>query len=286
VPATWPRNDLRCGQPAGTTLIVQPAGAVVPLCYSPMAMNFHPDVVWLGGFIPPLDPAAAFGPVDPPRGGVAAMTPVTIGGEPAREWHTRDRRTRDPAVLVVLPRREVFVVVSSRHQRIRDAAVASIRIVRNDPATGCATRTTGYDAPPRRPRFDRTIDVSNAVGLTACHYVTGWLETTAASMPPRSLRALVDAIDQAPHVTSARAPVDRGCESVDRGPPEYDSDGPVVLRFQLRDGTATVVVVRIVWCTRWQSYLYAGDVMRRLTGAVLLALPPGLLVSYPGPDTM
>jgi hypothetical protein len=214
------------------------------------------------------------------------MTPISIAGEPARELRTRDRRTHDPAVLVVLPRRATFVTVTSRSRAIRDAVVASIRVVPTDPATRCATRTASYDAPPRHPRLDRPIDVSGAVDATACHYVAGWLETTAASMPPATLRALVLAIDRAPHVTTARAPVDRGCEGLDCGPPEWSDDGPVVLRFQLRDGTTKVVVIRVVWCTRWQSYLYSGDLERRLTGAVLVDLPRGVLDEFPGPDTM
>src|SRR5205823_5566740 len=121
---------------------------------------------------------------------------------------------------------------------------------------------------------DRPIDVSGAVAVSACHYVAGWLETTSLSMPPAKLRALVRLIGAAPHVTPARAPVDAGCESVDRGPPEWSDDGPVVLRFSFADGSTGIVVARIVWCTRWQSYLYAGDAERRLTGALLAALPP------------
>ena len=57
--------------------------------------------------------------------------------------------------------------------------------------------------------------------VVACHYVAGWLETTAVSMPPGKLQALVRAIDAAPHVTAARAPVDNGCQNVDGGPPPF-----------------------------------------------------------------
>jgi hypothetical protein len=177
-------------------------------------------------------------------------------------------------------------VVSSVHRTIRDEVIASIRFVPKDPETGCATRTTAFDAPPAHPRLDRPIDVSGAVSVTACHYVAGWLETTAVSMPPVKLRALVRAIDAAPHVTSARAPVDQGCAGLDRGPAQWGDDGPVVLRFTFADGTTGVVVARVVWCTRWQSYVYAGNAERRLTGAVLAALPPRVLMQFPGIDTM
>ena len=285
VPAAWPRNQLRCGQPAGTTLIVQSAGAVTPSCFAVFPRNFHPDVVWLNGFVPPVTANTSFGPVNLPAGGLAAMTRLTIAGEPAYELATRDRWSHEPTVLVVLPRRAAFVAVSSMHRTIRDEVIASIRFVPKDPATGCVTRTTAYDAPPRHPQLERHIDVSGAVGVTTCHYVAGWLETTAVSMPPAKLAALVRAIDQAPHVTSARAPVDAGCEGLNRGPPEWSDDGPVVMRFSFAGGRTAIVVARVVQCTRWQSYLYAGNVERRMTGALLAALPP-VLVQFPGIDTM
>jgi hypothetical protein len=286
VPAAWPRNQLRCGDPWRTTLVVQSAGAAVPLCAWLTPENFHPDVVWVGSYVAPLQPGAVLGPVEAPARGLGAMTAITIDGEPAREVSTRDRRTHEPAVLVVLPKQAVFVSVSSVHQKIRADAVASIRVVTTDPATGCATRTSAYDRAPRHPILDRPIDVSAAVAAVACHYVAGWLETTAASISPVQRRALVRAVDRAPQVTTARAPIDRGCETVDRGPRQYSDDGPVVLRFRLRDGTTKVVVARVEWCTRWQSYLYAGNVVRRMTGAVLLALPAGVLDQFPGPTTM
>jgi hypothetical protein len=286
VPAAWPRNQLRCGDPWRTTLVVESAGAAVPLCLWVPRKNFHPDVVWVRGYLAPLAPGSRLGPVSLPAGGLGSLTARTIGGEPARELRTSDPRTRQPVVVVVLPRRSVFVAVSSAHRTIRDAVVASIHVVTTDPSTGCSVRSTAYDAPPRHPILDQAIDVSGAIGAVVCHYVDGWLERTAASMPPPKLRALVHAIGGAPHVTSARAPVDRGCESVRRGPPAYDDDGPVVIRLRWRDGTTKVVVARVVWCTRWQSYVYAGDVKRRVTGAVLLALPPGVLEQFPGPDTM
>ena len=284
-PATWPRNALRCGQPAKRTLVVEPASAVFPACFALPPKGSHPDVVWLGAYVPPLRPKALLGLVELPAGGLSAMTPLSIGGESAREWSGRDPAAGQPAVLVVLPARHVFVAVTSTHRALRDAVVASIRVVSTDPATGCATRTTAYDAPPPRPRLEQPIDVSGAVSVVACHYVSGWLSATASSMPPAALRTLVRSIGAAPHVTSARAPADTGCEGVDPGPPEYSDDGPVVLRFTFADGHSTVVVARTVYCTRWQSYLYAGDLERRLTGAVLEALPR-VLDQFPDPDSM
>jgi hypothetical protein len=285
VPRTWPRDQLRCGQPARTTLVVQSVGAVFPTCFWPAPKTLRPDVVWIGGYAPPLRPASALGVVEVPARGLAAMTPLTIAGEPAREWLTHSPRTGEPAVLIVLPRRSVFVAVSSTHRSIRDSVVASIHVVDSDPATGCATRSSAYDAPPRHPMLDRPIDVAGAVSVVGCHYVAGWLETTAASMPAAKLRALVRAVNAAPHVTAARAPDDTGCERVDLGPPALNDDGPVVLRFSLRDGRTVVVVARVVYCTRWQSYLYAGNLERRLTGTVLLAMPR-LLDQFPDPDSM
>ncbi|MDQ1699470.1 MAG: hypothetical protein QOG34_1333 [Frankiaceae bacterium] len=285
VPTTWPRNQLRCGEPWRTTLVVQSAGAAVPLCLWLAPKNFHPDVVWIGGYVPSLTEHTVLGTVEVPAGGLKAMRRLTIAGEPAAEWRSRDRRTGEPAVLIVLPRRAVFVTVSSVHRTIRDSVVASIRFVPKDPATGCATRSTAYDRPPRHPVFDRPIDVSGAVSVVGCHYIRGWLETTTGPMSGRKLRTLVAAIDAAPPLTTVRAPIDAGCAGLTPGPPEYNDDGPAVLRFIYADGRSTLVVVRVVWCTRWQSYLYAGDVERRLTGAVLLALPP-LLSQFPGPDTM
>ncbi len=285
VPATWPRNQLHCGNPARTTLVVEPAEAPSPLCLALPAKGAHPDVVWLGGYVSPLRAGTVLGLIELPDGGPAAMTPITIDGEPAREWRGRDPAADEPAVLVVLPQRETFVAIASMRQSIRDAAVASIRVVGTDPSTGCPTRTTAYDEAPRHPRLDRPIDISGAVGVRACHYVAGWLVTTATSMPAAKLRALVRAIDAAPVVTSARAPDDAGCARVDRGPPEDSDDGPVVLRFSFAGNRSVVVVARVVMCTRWQSYLYAGDVERRLTGAVLRTLPP-VLDQFPDPDTM
>lgn len=285
VPARWPRNALRCGNPAKTTLVVEPAGAVYPACFALPPKGAHPDVAWLGAYVPPLRPHALLGLIEIPAGGLSTMIPVTIGGERGREWQGRDPRTGQPAVLVVLPGRQVFVAVTSRNRALREAIVASVRVVATDPSTGCATRTTSYDAPPLQPRLDRSIDVSGAVSVVACHYVSGWLSATAPSMPPGALRVLVRAIDAAPHVTTARAPDDAGCERLDPGPPEYSDDGPVVLRFGFADGRSKVVVVRVVNCTRWQSYLYAGNVERRLTGAVLLALPR-VLDQFPDPDSM
>lgn len=284
-PARWPRDALRCGHPAKSTLVVEPAGAAYPACFALPRKGSHPDVVWLGGYVPPLQPKAFLGLVELPAGGLSAMTPVTISGEPAREWQGRDPAADEPAVLVVLPTRGVFVVVMSKDRSIRAAAVASIRIVATDPLTGCATRTTAYDAPPRHPDLDRPIDVSGAVGVVACHYVASWLTATAASVPTAKLAALVRAIGAAPHVTSNRAPEDAGCERLDPGSPEYGDDGPVVLRFTFHGGRSRVVVARVVYCTRWQSYLRAGDVERRMTGALLLALPR-VLEQFPDPDTM
>jgi hypothetical protein len=285
VPPTWPRDRLRCGQPWETTLVVEPVSAVTPLCLAMPVKGAHPDVAWLGAYLPPLRPHTVLGLVEIPSGGLAAMTPTTIDTERAWRWQSRDFRTHEPALLVVVPSRRVFVEVASVHSTIRDAVIASIRFVPNDPATGCAVRTTAYDAPPQHPRLDRRIDVAGAVGVVACHYVAGWLEKTVPSMPAAGLRALVRAIDAAPHVTSALAPVDAGCQGLDRGPPEYDDDGPVVLRFSFPGGRSRVVVGRVTYCTRWQSYLYSGDVERRMTGAVLRALPR-ILDDFPGPDTM
>lgn len=285
VPASWPRNQLHCGHPAETTLVVEPTSAVFPLCFALPPKGAHPNVVWLGAYAPPLQPKALLGLVALPAGGLRAMTPMAIGGERAFAWRGRDPATTEPAVLVVLPSRDVFVVVMSAHRSTRDAVVASIHVVKNDPATGCAVRSSAYDAPPRHPVLDRPIDVSGAVSVVACHYLSGWLEAMAASMPPAALRRLARAIDAAPHVTSARSPIDAGCEGLDPGPPEYSDDGPVVLRFTYADGRTAVVVARVVNCTRWQSYLYAGNVERRMTGAFLLALPR-VLDQFPGPETM
>ena len=285
VPAGWPRNKLRCGTSYETSLIVLPAGAAFPACAWAKPKTLRPDVVWLAGFVPPLTASSRFLGADLPPGGLAKSTAVTINGEPARELQTRDNWTKEPAVLVVLPRRAVYVVVSSMHRTIRDSVVASIRFARRDAITGCLVRTSAYDAPPRHPHLDGRIDVSGAVSVSACHYVAGWLETTAASMPAAKLAALMRAIDAAPHVTSARAPVDRGCEGLAPGPPEWSDDGPVVLRFSFADGTSRIVVARVVECTRWQSYVFSGSVERRMTGALLAALPP-VLVQFPGIDTM
>ena len=285
VPAKWPRNELDCGRPFHTTVVVEPATAAFPLCVAIPPKHAHPNVAWLGAYLPPLRPGGVLGLVGVPAGGLAAMTRTTIDGVPAWTWEGHDPETDQPAVLVVVPSREIFVAVTSRNRSTRDSIVSSIRFAPKDPATRCATRTTAYDAAPRHPRLDRAIDVSGAVAVVACHYVAGWLESTATSMSAAKLRTLVHAIRAAPHVTSARAPEDTGCAGLDPGPPAYSDDGPVVLRFAFADGHSAVVVVRVVNCTRWQSYLYAGNVERRLTGAVLLALPP-VLVQFPGPDSM
>jgi len=285
VPRSWPRDLLTCGQPKGTTFVVESASAGAPLCFTKPVKGAHPDVAWLGVYIPPLRPGVALGLVEIPSRGLAAMTPTTIDGVRAWSWQSRDFRTHEPAVLVVVPARSVYVAVASVHRAVREAVIGSIRFVTNDSATGCSTRTTAYDGPPRHPRLDRHIDVSGAVGVVACHYVGGWLETTATSVPASQLKALVRAIDAAPHVTTALAPDDQGCQGLDRGPPQYDGDGPVVLRFSFAGGRTSVVVARVSFCTRWQSYLYAGDIERRMTGAVLLALPP-VLNDFPDPNSM
>lgn len=285
VPASWPRNQLHCGEPWRTTFVVEPAGAAVPLCFTLPPKHFHPDVVWLAAYIPPLAPQSVMGSAGISTGAAAHMTRTTVAGETAWTWSTRDTRTHTPIVFVVLPKRSVYVAAESMHRTVRDAVVASIRIASTDPATGCATRTTAYDAPPPHPRLDRAIDVSGATAVVTCHYVAGWLESTAAAMPPAGLRALVRAIDTAPHVTSARAPVDAGCEGLQPGPPQYSDDGPVVLRFSFSGGRSVTVVARVVMCTRWQSYVYSGSLERRMTGALLLALPR-VLLEFPGPGTM
>lgn len=285
VPARWPRDLLRCGQPAGTTFVVESASAVHTMCYAQPVKGAHPDVAWLGAYLPPLRPGTSLGLVEIPSRGLAAMTRTTIDGVRAWSWQTRDSRTHQPAVLVVVPDRAVFVEVASAHRAVREAVIGSIRFVSKDPATGCAVRTTVYDTPPPHPRLDGQLDVSGAVGVVACHYVAGLLETTATSVPAAQLKALVHAIDSAPHITATLAPVDQGCQSVDRGPPQYSDDGPVVLRFSYADGHSKVVVARVSYCTRWQSYLYSGDVERRMTGALLHALPR-VLDQFPDPDTM
>jgi hypothetical protein len=284
VPASWPRNALRCGDPSRTTLIVQPTGAGTPLCFVIRPKSLHPDVVWMAAYEPPVSAGAIFGAVALPARGFATMTPVTVAGEDARELRTRDR-FGEAALLIVFPARRVFVQVSSTHPALIDGTVASIRSVTTDVESGCAVHTTAYDAPPAHPRLDQPLEMGVVTAVSGCHYLGGWLESTADSMPAAKLARLVHALEASPRMTKARAPIDSGCERLDPGPPSYSDDGPVVLRLRLADGSLRVVVVRIVMCTRWQSYVASGDIQRRVTGELLLSLPP-LLVQFPGPETM
>ena len=74
-----------------------------------------------------------------------------------------------------------------------------------------------------------------------------------------------------------------GCVAVQRQSPSPVE--PMLLTFAYPDGSTRLVVARILWCTRWQSYVTTGSYTRRITPQILTALPP-VWMDYPDPDSM
>ena len=279
-PAAWARNAMHCGQPTADTLVVGSGGNETCATWP----QSHASVVWLGAYDKePLRPNVILGDAALGRAGVQGLRATRVAGEPARTGRLRST-SGGTTQIVLFPQRRAYVTVHSGDQHLVEQVLRSIQVTAVDPATHCRVHTNEYDDPRRLPVQPGDALVPGAPAMvTACGYVDDWLEQTATMRGDR-LQRLLTALDAAPAPTEERSGDDwPGCVAVQRQSPSPVE--PMLLTFAYPDGSTRLVVARILWCTRWQSYVTTGSYTRRITPQILTALPP-VWMDYPDPDSM
>ena len=269
-PASWKPNRAQCGTPVASTVIVMYSGEGVAGCAITNPPK-HLSVIRMSAG----DNKAAYQQHD--------WHPETINGDAVEVANERTDQG-DHERLVHFADRQVTVDMTSPDESIIDAATQSLQTVDTDPDTGCVVHTDAYDDGKPAPQGDAHVLLpGHPTSAIGCVYVSGWLESNARVSGDK-LTALVNAVRAAPALTDSQAPDDTNCESV-AGMQDPSDNPPMMLRFDYADSSTWTLVAKINWCTRWQSTISSGSVTRRITGALLLALPQ-LWMGYPDPDSM
>jgi hypothetical protein len=130
-PASWPRNDLRCGSPLHDTLVVEPAGTSFDACFDPGPGDL--SVIWLAAM-------ARANPSQPARQrylvgwGKARLHPARIAGHRAlvgwRQLHptARPQAVSGYVAAALFPGQRAYVTVTSRDRAFVRRTIASIRV--------------------------------------------------------------------------------------------------------------------------------------------------------------
>jgi hypothetical protein len=186
VPAGWPTNDVRCGQPTGSTVVFD--SRPIDFCLPPPEPATV-EVVAVGrvGRLLGVD----VGP-DPPR---LEWEDIQVDGEPARRAFAKRADGRTAAALV-FPQRGVGVWLRVHDAALAQAVVASVRAVSGDvDRNGCFfTLQPGgrLENPAPAP-----IDVGAPEWAAACHYDSGRL-IVSDRREGAQLESLLDLLRRAP----------------------------------------------------------------------------------------
>ncbi|MBV9293544.1 MAG: hypothetical protein JO222_13935 [Frankiales bacterium] len=262
-PAEWKLDALHCGVPVADTLIVTTVGYAPTYCLAspPAGVSF----AWLGSYQNGLHPGLALGHYILSGRQLARLRPRQINNVLVASGQVT-RLHGQRVLLVVVPHRHVFLFVSSPHPDAVAKLVDSLQAVDVDPDTGCRTFTRTYDDVASLPAGSSRTPVPGAPTSTvACYYVDGWLEATGELSSAQTSK-LVVAIDVAP-----RARISHSCDKVRQG--SYAAPGPMLLQFRYPSQAPVSAVARIFACHGWQSYVSNGRSTRRMTLAVLHAIP-------------
>jgi hypothetical protein len=271
VPASWPRNALKCGIPTMNTVVVTtlPYGHRPCAATEPTGLSF----AWLGSFRDSVTVGSTLGALTVDRTHLDELHKSVVNhiGVLRGVWRTA---AGEPLTVLVLPQRHVYVFIATPDRQLYARTLLSLQLVAVDPDTGCEVFTRDYDdAASLSPSVRRPLVPPAVSSVDACYYVDGWLEATA-SLDGEDAQSLARSIDGAP-----TGRVSHRCDTFRQG--GLVLTGPMVLRFH--DGADLhTAVARVVSCHGWDSYVTNGAVTHAIDRATLRRIPR--LWGYAAPD--